>query len=75
MSETTSQQIENHVRRNLTGGSTCDEAEEALGLTHQTCSARFHDLSKGGRLTDTGRKRDTRSGRPAAVYVIGMVGS
>ncbi len=73
MSETTRQLVEEHVRRALWVGSTCDEAEEALDMTHQTCSARFHDLAKEGRLTDSGRKRVTRSGRPAIVYVTGTV--
>ncbi len=70
---TTCEQILAHVRRALTVGSTCDEAEEALSLTHQTCSARFHDLEEQGRLIRTTVSRRTRSGRKASVYVIGMV--
>jgi hypothetical protein len=53
-------------------GATCDEVEAALGLSHQSCSARFNELksTKFGRLlVATGEKRNTRSGSPAMVYV------
>ncbi len=55
-----------HIRD--TGGATCDETEQALGLSHQTCSARFNDLHKLGRIHISRRKRPTRSGRMANVY-------
>ena len=50
-------------------GSTCDEAELALGLSHQTCSARFRELTRRGWLSKTLEKRKTRSGRGARVYI------
>ena len=58
-------------------GLTCEEAELTLGLTHQTCSARFTDLKSCEppeiikcRLPDgTVIKRKNRSGRTAFVYV------
>ncbi len=58
-------------------GLTCEEAELTLGLTHQTCSARFSDLKSCEppeiikcRLPDgTAVKRKNRSGRTAFVYV------
>lgn len=52
-------------------GSTCDEAELALGIKHQTCSARFRELERRGLLAKNGEKRPTQRGRPAAVYVLG----
>jgi hypothetical protein len=51
-------------------GMTCDEAEVRLGLSHQTCSARFTDLVKDGRLTRTEETRPTRSGCPARVHIV-----
>lgn len=63
--------------KQMPGGLTCDECEVILGLKHQTCSARFNDLSTcqpplivnvicedGSKL-----KRKTRSGRNALVWV------
>jgi hypothetical protein len=51
-------------------GVTCDDCTEALGITHQTASARFHELVKAGCLTPTGKKRETRSGGAAAVHKV-----
>lgn len=51
-------------------GSTCDMAEQALGLTHQTCSARFNELRNRKRIVDSGATRLTRSGRKAVVYTV-----
>jgi len=55
------------TRRDI--GAICDEAEVALGMTHQTASARFSELRRLGLLEDTGRSRLTRSGRPARVHI------
>jgi predicted transcriptional regulator len=49
-------------------GATCDELERALGLRHQTASARIHELVKVGLLRDSGTKRRTASGRSAVVW-------
>ncbi len=51
------------------GGATCDEIEQALGLRHQTASARCRELVLSGHLIRTDRRRKTRSGRAAAVLV------
>lgn len=51
-------------------GATCDRLEVLLGLTHQTCSARVHDLMKAGQIEDSGARKPTRSGRPAIVWRI-----
>ena len=48
-------------------GLTCDEAEQLLGMRHQTCSARFSDMKKRGWLIWCG-KRPTRSGVDADVW-------
>ena len=54
-------------------GMTCDEVEAAMGLSHQTASARVHELRKLGMLLDVGEKRPTRSGRNATVwYAVGV---
>jgi hypothetical protein len=53
-------------------GATCEETEMALGLPHQTCSARITELRKGGRIfnkPDT--KRVTSSGCLARVHFAG----
>ena len=47
--------------------STCDELEERLGLTHQTCSARVHTLMRRGLIVADGSRR-TRPGRSARVW-------
>lgn len=49
-------------------GMTDDEVEVALDMRHQTASARRRELVKAGRVRDTGRRRNTRSGRPATVW-------
>lgn len=62
-----------HIRSCGECGCTSDEAELALGLSHQTCSARFRDLSSGpdARIQVSGKHptRPTRSGRKALVWV------
>lgn len=56
-------------------GATCDEVEEALGLRHQTASARVRELVRSGALVDSGQRRRTRSGRTARVVVTPLSGS
>ena len=48
-------------------GLTCDEAEQVLGMRHQTCSARFADMKRKGWLFTYG-KRKTRSNCWADVH-------
>lgn len=59
-----------YVRQCGERGCTCDEAEVALNLTHQTCSARFHDLHHKDVIVDHGIRRKTRSGRKAIVWFV-----
>jgi len=54
---------------NAKEGMTTDEVENWLGLSHQTASARVHDLAAAGLITKTKTKRPTRSGGQAFVYV------
>lgn len=49
------------------GDATCDEVEVALGMRHQTCSARFSELKARGEIVAVG-KRVTRTGCKATVY-------
>lgn len=51
-------------------GATSDEAEAALSLTHQACSARFTEAKRDGQIVPADLRRRTRSGRMARVYVI-----
>ena len=53
----------------IPGGQTCDELEIALVMRHQTCSASITKLIAKKLLFDTGRRRPTRSGRQARVYI------
>jgi predicted ArsR family transcriptional regulator len=55
-------------------GLTCDEIEVDLRFRHQTASARIRELVLAGFLIDTGRRRQTRSGRPARVYTASKGG-
>lgn len=55
--------------RKAPDGLTCDEVEILLGLRHQTASARVHELMRCGSIVEQGRKRRTRSGRNAVVWV------
>lgn len=70
--ETDEARIIAFVRRCPTGA-TCDEVEAALGMTHQTASARINGLASPSRLrlVPAGYTRPTRSGRRAQVYVLG----
>jgi len=48
---------------------TCDEAETALGMNHQTCSARFSELKLAGAIVSTS-KRPTRTGCMAKAWAL-----
>lgn len=57
-----------HIRDRAKIGSTCDEAEMVLDMSHQTCSARIHELAREGAIVPSGF-RETRTGRKAVVYI------
>lgn len=50
-------------------GLTCDEVEQLIQGNHQTISARINDLMKEGSIIDSNKRRKTRSGRDAIVWV------
>ncbi len=50
-------------------GAICDDVEVVLNMTHQTASARVHELAWAGFIIDSGRQRKTRSGRAEIVWV------
>ncbi len=50
-------------------GATDDEGEAVLGIKPQTYTPRRGELVKLGAVVDSGRRRKTGSGRPAAVWV------
>ena len=50
---------------------TCDEIEAIIpGFRHQTCAPRIRELVQLGLVTDSGRRRPTRSGRGAIVWIV-----
>lgn len=57
-----------HLREH--GTATDDELEVALGLKHQTVSARRRELVLDGLVADTGERRATRSGVRATVWAL-----
>lgn len=50
-------------------GATDDEGEAVLGIKPQTYTPRRGELVALGLVVDSGRRRNTASGRPAAVWV------
>lgn len=58
------------IRSRGVNGATCDEVEVALGMSHQTCSARFADLKDIGSITTLGVVRRTRTGARAIAWLI-----
>lgn len=58
-----------HLRSLGQDGATDDEMERALGMPHQTVSARRNGLASRDMVLDSGERRLTRSGRRAIVWV------
>lgn len=56
-------------------GRTCDAIERRMAMLHQTASARVRDLALMGVIKDSGKRRKTRSGRLAVVWVKAPLGS
>lgn len=60
-----------HIATMQRYGATCDECEIALGLSHQSCSARCNELwHKLESIVDSGQRRRTRGNRTAKVFVL-----
>lgn len=68
------QEVFDAVRDTGMDGATCDEVEHDRGKSHQTCSARFSELKQAGLIVCNGRRRPTRSGCTARVYVASTPG-
>ncbi len=51
-------------------GATDDEGETALKMKPQTYTPRRGELVRAGLVVDTGQRRSTTSGRPAAVWMV-----
>jgi hypothetical protein len=68
-SEAVRERVWSFIRTRGSEGATCDEVEAALGLPHQSVSARVYDLEKQNVLVDSGQRRKTRSGRKARVLM------
>lgn len=51
-------------------GLTDDEGETILGIIAQTYTPRRGELVRAGKVRDSGERRPTSSGRPAAVWVV-----
>lgn len=51
-------------------GLTADEVAARLGVMHNTTSPRVRELALLEKLVDSGRRRGTRSGRAAIVWVV-----
>lgn len=66
------EQVLDFIRAQGLWGATADECLVALGLTHQNGSARVSVLAKKGQIVRTDRKRVTRAGRKAFVYVAAV---
>lgn len=58
-----------HVLASGDVGVTCDEVEVIMNGRHQTISPRIRELVSEGRIIDSGRRRKTRSGRNATIYI------
>lgn len=59
--------IERSIREQ--GPATCEQLEERIGLSHQTCSARISEMRRAKVLVEIGRAA-TRSGRSARVHQL-----
>lgn len=70
VSEAMRWQVLRAIRGELGRGMNDDEIERALGMRHQTASARRRELVKEGYVVDSGKRRETSSGRTAIVWVV-----
>lgn len=53
---------------------TSDRLQHVLDMSHQTCSARVHDLNRSGLIADSQRRERTRAGRQAIVWQLTNAG-
>lgn len=64
------QAILDYIRLQGLDGATTDEVEVALGLSHQTASARMRDLKVSEDIESLGEVRKTRTGCRAIVWIV-----
>jgi hypothetical protein len=67
-------QVLEHIAKAGRYGCSDDDLKWALGLRHQTASARRRELVLMGLVVDSSRRRTTRSGRKATVWVLRQYG-
>jgi len=61
-------EVFSYIKRRGSKGATCWETEVALGMQHQTASARIRELFLSNDLFDSGDRRNTGTGRKAVVW-------
>lgn len=66
----TARRIYRYIARRTRKGATSDEVEQALGIVHQSASARINEMRNAGLIEESGRYRKTRSGRNANVFMV-----
>jgi hypothetical protein len=72
LDETTKEALQDQIEALVSeapSGMICDDVEVAMGLRHQTASARITELLASNRLIRTALRRETRSGRKAGIVV------
>ena len=52
------------------GGATCEEIAESMGIPYTSASGRISELAHRRIIRDTGQRRLTKYGRPARVYEV-----
>ncbi len=57
------------IERAGTEGATIDEIVQVTGLLTATVCGRINELKRDGWIQDSGRRRPTRSGSPAIVWI------
>jgi len=63
-------QVRAFIRDRGDNGATDQEIQDALGMSPQTECPRRKELQQGEEIMDSGRKRKTRAGRSAIVWMI-----
>jgi hypothetical protein len=59
----------NYIQSQGSVGATCWDVEDHCNMRHQTASARIRGLVQQGLICNSGRTRETESGRKAIVWL------
>jgi len=62
-------EVYRYIAKRGAHGATCEEVEMHLAMRHQTASARIRELVSGGRIRNSGGRRENSSERTAIVWV------